>query len=612
MSLSKQEFTNAGRAMLGAAQAGHTLTFTQIVVGSWAASGPSDLWPLTALVEPQFAFTPSTQRDLGNGTLLVEGTFRSDQVPHAFYLRELGVMAHVDSGSDQLYSVANSFADPADYIDPAAPTVQAFKIKLIIDRVPTDGYVVQIGPTEAVLGENLLTDSDGHGVYSDAAGNVLYFKRLAAGPGVDISENTDGTLITIGARQLNNNVDLYVPTTYVGPPPGTPPSAFFATVQAAHDYLLQFHIPANVSANIHVDGGHFANAAPINFTHPDSVRINVLGRDIIARTFRAATNIVRGGALPTLTLACNLNDASGIAVNDVVHIHNAPQAQLDGCGVVQSIAGTTITIAMRIANVLPPASIAPLSDTRIVVFPTQFTSTITGTTPVFNCPNGIGRIKAIAFRQTSGAQQGQAIGIAGGNANSALEHVVVSNFSTGIGIAAATNFWPIVAANNCGAGIEVGPAGTAYLMGSNVFGGSTYSRIVLSGNVVYGLWVAGGTWVSAGPPGAGCNTWCCSNSTGVRSDARAWIGMGDNTAGNSWGFVVGYNVEGCVAALMGIIQSALATISIVQVNTDKDFIAASGAQIGFSHNASMPPPDHFDPPNYVLGVYGGYIHVVSP
>ncbi|HKD77386.1 MAG TPA: hypothetical protein VKB76_17910, partial [Ktedonobacterales bacterium] len=65
-----------------------------------------------------------------------------------------------------LYSVANVFADPPNYIDPAAPTVRAYKIKLIVDRVDPADITVSISPTEAVSGVNVGSGDDGPGVYN--------------------------------------------------------------------------------------------------------------------------------------------------------------------------------------------------------------------------------------------------------------------------------------------------------------------------------------------------------------------------------------------------------------------------------------------------------------
>src|SRR5215471_14639332 len=211
MSLAKFEFTNAGRALLTRAQNGETLTITKIVVGDGTASVPSDLWPLTALIHKVLDVTISSIRNLGNGIMLVEGSFNSDVLTSAFELREAGVMAHIGAEADQLYSVSNVFDSPPDHIDPAVPTVQAFKVKFIIDRIPTDSLIIQIGPSEAVLGENVGSDAVGPGPFKEAVGNVLRFKRFIAGAGMSITEDTAENAITFATKTLTTNIDLYVP-----------------------------------------------------------------------------------------------------------------------------------------------------------------------------------------------------------------------------------------------------------------------------------------------------------------------------------------------------------------------------------------------------------------
>jgi hypothetical protein len=272
MSLSKQEFTDAGRSMLGRAQNGATLTITKIVVGSGTAAQPSDLWPLTALIAQEMNVTISAKRDYGQGTLLVEGSFTSPQAPHAFSMREVGIMAHIASEADRLYSVANCFTDAPIPIDPASPTVETFKIKLIVDRIPTANIVVQIGPSENVIGSNIGPDTVGAGVYKDAAGNVLNFKRLVQGANMDIHEAADENSIYIGMKVLPNNLDLYVPLTYPGI---SDPNVLFPTIQAAHDYLLSFMIPTDKYATIHVAAGSFTGR--LNLWHPNGSQIALVG-----------------------------------------------------------------------------------------------------------------------------------------------------------------------------------------------------------------------------------------------------------------------------------------------------------------------------------------------
>jgi hypothetical protein len=592
MSISKQEFTNAGRSMLGRAQNGETLTISKIVVGSGSASQASDLWPLTALIHFEMNVTINSKNDDGNGQLLVEGVFRSDAAPHAFDLHEVGIMARIGAEADRLYSVANAFGDAVDHIDPAAPTFYGYKIKLIIDRIPAASLVIQIGPTDVVMGENVGAGTVGPGVYKEAIGNLLRFKRLEAGVGITLTEDAGANKITVAAKQLTQNVDLYVPASYVNPPPGTLPEQFFATIQAAHDYLLGFHIPSDKFATIHVDGGHYTQAVPIIFSHPDSTQINVVGLDPVQKT--VSGSITRAGTLPNLDITIPIPaGTSGITVNDAVYLYDAPHAQLEGCGYVTQVLSTSIKVRMRIANVLPPSSVAALATTKLLVFPTQFSTSMTSGV-VFSFPNGIGLMKNFGLHTTT-AQLATAVLILN---DGALQNVIAVQFGMGFGIGGGdTKLTSIIAANACSIGMQVGPSGAALIQAP-----STWARVTFSGNVVHGIWVAGGSYTTGGD---GTATYCCSNATGIRSDTRGWVGVASAT--ESGGFVIGFNDVGVAAVVLGIVQSAIAVESLIQANVTWDLQAASGGQILLVYNSTM--SGLYSPALDVLGPSGGYAHI---
>jgi hypothetical protein len=387
--------------MLGRAQNGETLTITSIVVGDGFATQPSDLWPLTALNSQQFAVVISTKNDYGNGTLLVEGSFTSDEVAAAFYLRELGVMAHIGSEADRLYSVANVFSDPPDYIDPAAPTVQAFKIKLVIDRIPTAQVVVQIGPSENVIGSNIGAETVGPGVYHDAAGNVLNFKRLVQGIGMDIRDATDGNSIYIGIKTLAQNVDLYVPMNNPDAPAGHP-EVLFPSVQAAHDYLLGSVIPPSLFATIHVHELNNAPlvSAPIVLSHPNSKQINIIGVPLVDR---AITSIVpvSGGK----EIHC---DSTGLGPSDVgryVYITNSYRYG-GGCWITLYRAND-IVCNIYDQGGLPAESVTETPGSqRLRWLPTALRINANPTTLSYMiaAPNGIGTIRNILVIGDSRAQ----------------------------------------------------------------------------------------------------------------------------------------------------------------------------------------------------------------
>jgi len=577
--------------MLGRAQAGETLTISNIVVGSGAAGVPSDLWPLIALIVHEMDVNISSKRDFGNGTLLVEGNFRSDDAPHAFDLREVGIMAHIGAEADRLYSVANVFTDVPVHIDPAAPVITAFKIKLIVDRISTDDIIVQIGPSEAVTGENIGADTIGPGFYKESIANLQRFKRAAAGVGMIITEDVDEEVITFATNQLTADVDLYVPLSYPSPPSG---ARLFPTIQDAHDYLLTFTIPANKFARIHVAAGHYTQTIPIQFTHPNAAQIQVLGQAVTTKT--VSGTITRAGALPDLDITVPIpSGTAGIAVNDVVYLYDAPHAQMESCGYVTQVLSTSVKIRMKVFNVLPPASIGA-GSAKLLVIPCQFNSSTSGS--VFNCPNGINLIKGFGFRSTV-ALQGTAITVLG--AGGTLEHCYAVAYSLGFGIGGAqTLLTPVVSANACNVAMEVGPGGNVFLQPPNPVGG--WARFTWSGNTTYGLWVVGGSYVTGGD---GSATYACSNATGIRCDTRGWTGIASAT--HSGGIVAGWNVVGIQAGMLGVVNTAINVECAIAANTSWDLKADNGAQISLLYNSEI--VGNYSPALDTLGPSGGYTHI---
>jgi hypothetical protein len=192
VSIQQQHFTDAGRNLLGAAQAGGELIITRIVVGTGAASVPADLYPLPALINWQRDVVITRKLDLGNGRMIVAGALNEAQLPAgpAFLLREVGVMARVGAGVEFLYSVANVFATAPDTITPGGTSSHAFEITLIIERAAT--VTVIIGDSTSIDAENIPTDASvGPGWYAQKVGNVLQFKRMVLGSAVEFVETAD-------------------------------------------------------------------------------------------------------------------------------------------------------------------------------------------------------------------------------------------------------------------------------------------------------------------------------------------------------------------------------------------------------------------------------------
>jgi hypothetical protein len=575
MSLAKHEFTDAGRSMLGRAQAGEVLTLTKIVVGSGSAAIPDDLWPLTALITHQMDVTISGQNDFGNGILMVEGSFLSNTAPASFFLREVGVMAHIGAEADQLYSVANVFADPADLIDPASPSLQAFKIKLVIDRIPAANLIIQIGPSENVIGQNLATDTIGPGVYKDAAGNVLSFKRLAAGAGIELIEDAGLTYITIAQKQLKVNVDLYVPASHPACPT---PEQGFPTIQAAHDYLKQFVIPTNLTATIHVYSGTFAHTAQINLDHPNAKQITLIGEPRVDKTVTVINYV---DATHKNVAVSNL---TGLAVGQRVYLALCA-AGWSGGAKITALGGSVVTLSVEKRDTRPTYTTQDAAaGRRLSYYPTVLTLTeATKNVPVLNCPYGIGRIKN--FTIDAGGSHG--IGML---ANGAIENCSVWNAKRGFHCDSGTSYlWGENVATQCDFGI----------VGAGNFFALDQTYINACGA---GIAPASDSGVAAQTGGMDNSVaWIAHCAHGI----RAWAGsnfLGGRMFVSSNDIFVYTNSNGVATINPGGYQSYLD-------NNGTDLLAVGSSYINYNRNAGGAPT--CNPAANTEGNQNSYIYVVA-
>jgi len=408
MSLAQQVFTDAGKSMLTRAQASETLTISKIVVGDGVAAQDSDYYGRTTLVNKKMDVVISSKTDLGGGVLLVEGSFLSSAAPAAFALREIGIQAHIGAEADRLYSASNVYTDPPDTIDPASPAVQAFKIKLVVDRVPAAQLVIQIGPTDNITGENVGLATTGPGWFKEAVANVMRFKRAKAGTGIDIVEDASGDFITISEKTLAVDLDVYVPANH----PNCPnQNVGFASIQLAHDYLLQWRIPAGRVARINVWSGTYTQAS-INFSHPDCKQISVIGWP------RASYNVTRIDPINATSKKITLDTTThGLTVGQTVYLPDCVLYYIGGCKVLTAPAGQpyiTASIPYRgNRGGTNPYGTADVASRHLHRYTTIVAFNDATKQICWNFPNGIGSISNVLVLNTAGSLGGYGMAIAG-------------------------------------------------------------------------------------------------------------------------------------------------------------------------------------------------------
>jgi hypothetical protein len=391
MSINKQEFTDAGKSMLGRAQAGEVLTISKIVIGSGAAGSADVLWPLTALLHHELDVNIESRNDDGAGTLTVEGSFDSNAAAAAFPLRELGVMAYIGAEAERLYSVANVLTDAPEIVDPASISVHAFKIKLIVDRATTVN--VTIGDSGDILAENIGADTDGAGWYKEKILNTLRFKRAVAGSGISITPGTD--TVTIAKKELSVDLDLYVPLTN----PGGTPETRFPTIQDALNYLGQYSITQFATARVNVAAGVYSQNAQINVNHPQGNRIVIQGPQNATVNFTSlgvATGSTKNWSVPLI----GVTDTSKLTVggwvivlpNLVTGLNNLPVC---GFHKITAIAGSTVTIRVPYSGPTWPGTTS--AGSLIPITAIQQMTVTTLQSGIFIQPTGLNTLRYIGF-----------------------------------------------------------------------------------------------------------------------------------------------------------------------------------------------------------------------
>jgi hypothetical protein len=315
--LAVQHFTDAGIDMLGQANAGALLVITKIVVGSGAAVTAEDIIHRTALVHKELDVVITRKTNLGNGKMVVSGVVTEWLLGAGapFELREVGIMAKIGTGgTEKLYCAANVFNEPPDTVFPGGTSQHAFDIQIEIQRA--ENVSVTIDESTMIDMDNIPPDAAvGAGVYAGRDGKLFHLKRLVEGSMIDIVEEADR--ITIAYKRLTQNVDLYVPLNYPGI---TDPNILFPTVQAAHDYLTQFRIPADKTATIHVAAGKFSTSSAsgaVTFSHPDSMRIVLSGWP---RQDKAVAKVeFVNSTTKKVTFAAGVTN-TGLVLGDVVYL----------------------------------------------------------------------------------------------------------------------------------------------------------------------------------------------------------------------------------------------------------------------------------------------------
>lgn len=306
---------------------------------------------------------------------------------------------------------------------------------------------------------------------------------------------SDGLIYTPGVKELELDLDLYVPLTN---PSGTPETRF-ATIQAAHDFLLGYSIPSNRSATIYVAAGNYALSTPIELNHPQGGQISIVGAMPIATRVTAFS-------VQANTITCTVASNTGLSVGQLILL-TGTNNWIDGGHSINSIAGTTVVLAKNQYNNTWTVGNTASATGNIWRFPSLLSCTAEG----FICRSDIGQIANFSI-SGSGGQQGIVIGN-----HATIDDVLINNFDRGLSSLKgfrATLDLARIACFGCGNGIVADVA--SYI--------STRDSLWLTGNSENGFWVyAAMADLQASPNGVFVS--CGNQQFGFRADVAQFLGL---------------------------------------------------------------------------------------
>ncbi len=96
--------TNAGKEMITKSQNGQTLTFTRVALGDGMLEENEDILALTAVKNERLSANIAKYSDKENGQFELQFRISNQEVETGFWHREIGIMAKIDEGEEQLYA----------------------------------------------------------------------------------------------------------------------------------------------------------------------------------------------------------------------------------------------------------------------------------------------------------------------------------------------------------------------------------------------------------------------------------------------------------------------------------------------------------------------------
>ena len=184
---SKSVVTRLGKGMIVESQNGKTVSFTRVVLGDGLIEDGEDIEKLTAIKKERLSCPIRSFVDKGNGQFTLQFEVSNTALEKGFWHREIGVMAKIGAGTEQLYAYSYAGTAASFLYDKTTPIQERLvKIDVVVGNTENLTVVIDssiIHPTMAEVEARL----DEHNKAPDAHADL---RALIANAGIAILQRS--------------------------------------------------------------------------------------------------------------------------------------------------------------------------------------------------------------------------------------------------------------------------------------------------------------------------------------------------------------------------------------------------------------------------------------
>lgn len=355
--------TDVGKDMIAKSQNGQTLTFSRVALGDGLVGEEEDATKFTAVKNERLSLPIAKYSNLGNGQFQIQFRLTNSQVESGFWHREIGIMAKIDNGQEQLYAYTTAGNKASFIYDKTTPVEERIvNVNFVIGNAQNLEVIINSSVIYATI-EDLEEALDAHDAGADAHEPAFDAHNAADDAHKDF---TGATAKAAGKRGM-------VPA----PAAGDQNKALFG--DKSYKSVVQ-------SINgITPDAG--GNVTVPTYTHPNS--------GVKAGTYRSVTVNAQGhviaGSNPTITVAQGGTGATTVAAaRNALGLGNTSGAVPVANGGTGATTAANARTNLGLSTAIINASISGKTITLTKVDGTKITLTTQDTAPFTGRATAIG------------------------------------------------------------------------------------------------------------------------------------------------------------------------------------------------------------------------------